>query len=59
MWFYGLLGSVPWAERTFGGGGSQFFYKLLGIVIILIGAMVMTNLFEIIVGGFIGSLFSI
>ena len=56
--FYSLLGSIPWADRTFGGGGTRLFYKLLGIVIIFIGAMVMTNLFDFIVGGFIRSLFS-
>ncbi|NBX49672.1 hypothetical protein EBT25_06950 [bacterium] len=56
--FYGLLGSVPWADRTFGGGGTRLFYKLLGTTIIIVGVMVMTNSFEIIVGGFIRSLFA-
>lgn len=55
--FYSMLGSVPWADRTFGGGGTRTFYKLLGLAIIIIGVMVMTNLFEMIVGGFIKSLF--
>ncbi len=55
--FYSMLGSVDWADRTFGGGGSRTFYKLFGVGILLIGVMVMTNLFEIVVGGFIRSLF--
>ena len=57
--FYGILGSVDWADRTLGGGGSRTFYKLLGVGIILIGVMVMTNLFELIIGGFIRSLFTV
>ncbi len=57
--FYELLGSVPWADRTFGGGGTTTFYKLLGVGIIIIGVMIMTNLFEIIVGGFVRSVFSV
>lgn len=56
--FYSMLGPVPWADRTFGGGGTRTFYKLLGVAIIIIGTMVATNLFEIIIGGFIRSLFS-
>jgi len=55
--FYSMLGSVPWADRTFGGGGTNTFYKLLGVGIIIVGVMVITNLFEMIVGGFITSLF--
>ncbi len=55
--FYSMLGSVDWADRTLGGGGSRTFYKLLGVGILIIGVMIMTNLFEIIVGGFIRSLF--
>lgn len=55
--FYRMLGSVSWADRTFGGGGTRTFYKLLGLAIIIIGVMVMTNLFEMIIGGFIQSLF--
>lgn len=55
--FYRMLGSVDWAERTLGGGGTSAFYKLLGVGILLVGIMIMTNLFEIFVGGFIRSVF--
>lgn len=56
--FYSMLGSVEWADRTFGGGGSRTFYKLLGVGILIVGVMVMTNLFEIMIGGFVRSLFT-
>ena len=56
--FYSMLGSVEWADRTFGGGGTRTFYKLMGVGILLIGVMVMTNLFEILIGGFVKSLFA-
>jgi hypothetical protein len=52
------VGPIEWAERNLGGGGSRLFYKLLGTVIILIGFMVITNLFNDIVGGTISGLFA-
>lgn len=52
------VGPIEWAEKTFGGGGSRLFYKLFGIFVILIGFMVITNLFNDIVGGAISSIFS-
>ena len=33
------------AEKVFGGGGTRFFYKLLGVAICFIGIMLITNLF--------------
>jgi len=51
------VGPIEWAERNLGGGGSRLFYKLLGTLIIVIGFMVITNLFNDIVGGGIQSLF--
>lgn len=57
-WFQSMLGYVDWAEKTFGGGGTRFFYKLLGITIIVIGFLVVTNLFDLIIGGFFRSIFS-
>lgn len=58
-WFLGILGSVPTAERWFGGGGTRFFYKLCGIAFIFLGIIVMTNLFGVLFGGFILSLFGL
>lgn len=57
QFFMDTVGMIDWAERNLGGGGSRLFYKLLGIVIILIGFMVITNLFDMVIGGFIGSIF--
>jgi len=51
------VGPIEWAEKNLGGGGSRLFYKLLGTLIIVIGFMVITNLFDEIVGGGIKSLF--
>lgn len=55
--FLDLLGPVQWAERTFVSGGSRLFYKLLGIVVILVGFIVITNLYDILVGGLVASIF--
>jgi len=56
-WWLEILGPVEWAERTFVSGGTRFFYKLLGIAVILLGFIVLTNLFDIIVGGFVAAVF--
>lgn len=55
--FMGIMGYVDWAERWLGGGGTRLFYKLLGVAIVVIGVMVMTNLFESFMVGLIGGLF--
>ncbi len=55
--FLNALGPVAWADRNLGLGGSNFFYKLLGIVIIMIGFMVITNLFDMVAGSFVASIF--
>jgi len=52
-WFLSILGRVRFAEKTFGGGGTRIFYKLLGTVVLLVGFMVMLNLWE----GFFVSVF--
>jgi len=39
-WF----GRVPFAEDKFGQGGSYFFYKLLGTIIVFIGIFISTNI---------------
>ncbi len=55
--FLMALGSNAWAEEHLGGGGTRLFYKLLGTAIILLGFMVITNLFESFMGGIVRSLF--
>ena len=39
-WF----GRIPFAEDKFGQGGSRFFYKLLGVIIVFIGIFISTNI---------------
>ena len=56
-WFYDILGPVDWAERAFVSGGSRFFYKLLGVAVIIVGIIVLTDLYDIIVGGFVAKVF--
>lgn len=46
-----FIGRVEWAEDKLGPGGSRTFYKLLGMVIILIGFATMTNLISGILAG--------
>lgn len=57
QWFLDILGPVAWAEKHFVSQGSRLFYKLLGILIIMIGIIVMTDLYDTFVGGFIVWLF--
>jgi hypothetical protein len=52
-----MVGYVDWAEKHLGQGGSRLFYKLLGTVIILIGFLVITNLYDMVIGGFILGVF--
>lgn len=56
-WFLEMLGMVDWAEQHLGSGGTRLFYKLLGTLIIIIGFIVITNLWDELVGGFIRSIF--
>lgn len=53
----GFFGRVGWAERNIGPGGSISFYKLLGVVIILLAFMWITGIFERVFGGLFGALF--
>lgn len=56
-WFVNIMGYIDWAERNLGGGGTTLFYKLFGTLIILIGFMVITNLFEGFIVGLLGGIF--
>lgn len=56
-WFFRMIGVIPWAERTFGGGGTRFFYKLVGIFLTLLGFIVMTNLTDRIFGPILRTFF--
>ncbi|MBI4437537.1 hypothetical protein HY631_01150 [Candidatus Uhrbacteria bacterium] len=41
--FFSWFGEIPFAEKTFGTGGSRFFYKLIGVLVVFIGIAVATN----------------
>jgi hypothetical protein len=56
-WFLDILGPVEWAERHIVGGGTRTFYKLLGMLIIIIGIIVVTDLYDEIIGGLVRSIF--
>lgn len=52
-----FFGPVGWAEEKLGGGGSNLFYKLLGVVIILIGFTVAANLWNAFLQATLGNIF--
>ena len=55
---YEAFGTVPFAEKYLGTeGGSRLFYKLLGIVVIVLGFLIMTNLFGALFFGLLGGIF--
>lgn len=57
-WLVNNFGRVGWAEQHLGmEGGSRLFYKLLGILAIVIGFMIMTGLIEGLILGTFGRLF--
>ncbi len=53
---YDFFGSVPFAEKYLGGGGTTLFYKLLGVVFCLLGFIVMFNLWNAFLQATLGSL---
>lgn len=49
-WFLQNFGKNDWAERHLGSeGGSRLMYKLIGLAIILVSLLLMTNLLGAIV----------
>lgn len=56
-WILELVGRIYFAEKNFGPGGTRVFYKMLGTLIILLGFLFITNLFDVIVGGFLTRIF--
>ena len=46
-WIYQNFGAIPSADKYLGTeGGSRLAYKLIGILISIIGFLIMTNLIE-------------
>lgn len=57
-WFLQNFGQIAWAEQNLGmDGGSRLFYKLLGIIIALVGIMMATGLLGPALIGTVGKLF--
>ena len=51
-----FFGGVPWAEEHL--GGSRLFYKLLGIVFIILGFIVATDMWDALLNATLGSVFA-
>ncbi len=57
-WFLANFGRIDWAEIHLGAeGGTRLFYKLLGLVIILVSILIMTGLMEGLLLAIFGPLF--
>ncbi|MFZ5365102.1 MAG: hypothetical protein ACOZBH_02815 [Patescibacteria group bacterium] len=54
---YRAVGRIPTGEKLFGSGGTRFFLKLLGIIIIFVGFFVITNYHEKILNAIFGKIF--
>lgn len=49
-----IFGNINWAERHLGGGGTYTFYKLLGLLIILLSTMQMFGIIDLLFSPFRG-----
>lgn len=57
-WFLSFFGRIDWAEIHLGSeGGTRVFYKLLGMVTILVSLMIMTGMIEGLLMAIFGPLF--
>ncbi len=52
-----FFGSIDWADRHLGGGGTSLMYKFIGIILILTGFLWATNLWNAFLESTLGSLF--
>ena len=57
-WLLSFFGRINWAEIHLGSeGGTRVFYKLLGILAIIISLMIMTGMIEGLLFAIFGPLF--
>ncbi|OGH69485.1 MAG: hypothetical protein A2754_03855 [Candidatus Magasanikbacteria bacterium RIFCSPHIGHO2_01_FULL_47_8] len=57
-WLIQNFGTNSWAEEHLGyNGGSRLLYKLIGLVLIFIGFLLITNLFSGFLLGTVGKIF--
>lgn len=52
-----FFGPIDWAERKLGGGGSYLLYKVIGIIVAIVGIIVAVNLWDWFLQVTLGSLF--
>jgi len=55
--FLDFFGHSEWADSKFGGGGTNLLYKTIGLLLVFIGFMVMTNLWGAFMEATVGSFF--
>ncbi len=51
-YFLDFLGSQAWVEKIFAINDQELAYKIIGMIIILVGALIMTNLIYDLLGWF-------
>jgi len=57
-WLLSFFGRINWAEIHLGSeGGTRLFYKLIGILAIIISLMIMTGMIEGLLMAIFGPLF--
>ncbi|MFA5129141.1 MAG: hypothetical protein WC445_04275 [Patescibacteria group bacterium] len=57
-WLLSFFGRINWAEIHLGAeGGTRLFYKLIGILAIIISLMIMTGMIEGLLFAIFGPLF--
>lgn len=57
-WFLKVCGRINWAEKYLStDGGSRLFYKLLGILVIIICFMIMIGTFQVLLLKILSPLF--
>ncbi|HBL39994.1 TPA: hypothetical protein DDZ10_05020 [Candidatus Uhrbacteria bacterium] len=52
--FQDFFGVNAWAERKFGSGGTNTFYKLLGVLVAFLGMLIATNLISEVMQSLVG-----
>lgn len=55
--YLSMIGRIEWAEQNLGSGGSRFFYKILGIIVAFLGIILITNLWDELVGDLLRGIF--
>ena len=50
------FGTIDWAEQKLGGGGSMLMYKAFGLLLIFVGFMVATDLWNAFLEAILGAI---